>query len=126
MVALYTAEAFFPFIHNKLKLNSNALILYRPRCKKTQGHLAYTKSGTYNFQIQLQSKEKQKLKERKGLAVPHQTQTMRCIQLLYRRSSISFVPSHRNLWHNDGGSKTIWEHLDGLVWTCIEDRKDSC
>ena len=44
---------FFP-IHNELRLNWNTLILYRPWCKKTQGHLAYTKSGTYNFQIQLQ------------------------------------------------------------------------
>ena len=41
-------------MHNKLKLNLNTLILYRPWCKKTQGHLAYTKNGTYNFQIQLQ------------------------------------------------------------------------
>ena len=47
---------FFP-IHGKLRLNLNTLILYRSWCKKTQGHLAYTKNGTYNFQIQFQSKE---------------------------------------------------------------------
>ena len=41
-------------IHNELKLNLNTLIPYRPWCKKTRGHLAYTKNGTYNFQIQLQ------------------------------------------------------------------------
>ena len=46
------SDCFFS-IHNKLKLNLNTLILYRPWCKKTQGHLAYTKNGTYNFQIQL-------------------------------------------------------------------------
>ena len=48
------------------------------------------------------------------------------VTLLYHRLPSVLCHHIATARGNDYGSKALLEHLDGLVWKCIEDRKDSC
>ena len=67
------------------------------------------------------------MKEIKGIgnSTPDPNHAMG-LALLYHRLPLVLYHHIATGLHNDDGSKALWEHLDGLVWNCIEDRKDSC